>query len=152
MCIFIINAVIQLALLFLLIRMGRMMRRAIKLHKLQAYYRENRFPRYSVRLFTVAYIFKALICIMHAVWACIQLHQMKDDGKPDSAVMKNYLENSYLLLLDEITELLTVLLSIAFFMILARNMRKLRERVAGLQLIKSNMTSSTLSWATSVRS
>ena len=67
----ILSAVSQFFMLFLLWPMSRMFKKALKLQKLTSYFKEKRFPRYSVRTFVISYVARALIIICHGVWAII---------------------------------------------------------------------------------
>ena len=67
----IFSACAQIFMLFLLWPMSRMYKKALKLQKLTSYFKDKKFPRYSVRVFVISYVLRAMIIISHGVWAAI---------------------------------------------------------------------------------
>ena len=68
---FICSAASQFFMLFLLWPMSNMFKKALKLQKLTSYFKNNKFPRYSVRIFVISYVLRSVVIACYGVWAII---------------------------------------------------------------------------------
>ena len=69
----IIGAILQVAFLLLLWPMSRMFKKAIHMQKLEDYFRKEKLPRYSIRIFIICYVMRAMLKLVHGGWAIWEL-------------------------------------------------------------------------------
>ena len=140
--IIIISGAVQVGLLIMLFPMYKKYKRALKLQKLGDYFKNNAFPRNSVRLFAIFYIFRSFTQIAHGVWAVFQYLEFHAGTTTSDTIMARYSDNEIFLLVDEVVNLCTVVLMFVFYGLFARNMRRVRENIAEMDLAKSKRSQS----------
>ena len=133
---YVISAVMQIAILVALYPLNRLFKRALKRQHLQAYFKEARFPRYSVRILLITLVVQALMALIHGVWACIELARLYKRDKSVDQELRKFGESTMLMLADEITNYCTMVLIVVFFLLLGRNMRRLKENLEKLTKAK----------------
>ena len=117
----ILSAASQFFMLFLLWPMSRMFNKALKLQKLTSYFKDKKFPRFSVRIFVISYVSRAVIIICHGVWAIIQWYGLSGSKSwTADDIIEKYGENELFLLADELINIFTELFITVFFVLLHR--------------------------------
>ena len=53
--------------------MSRMFKKAVHMQKLDDYFRKEKLPRYSIRIFFICYVVRAMLKLVHGGWALWEL-------------------------------------------------------------------------------
>ena len=123
----IIGACIQIVFLILLWPMSKMFKKAIHMQKLEDWFKNERLPKNSIKIFLFCYVMRALLKIVHGGWAVNQYIKLVNNSQTSSDVIEHYSTNELFLSADEAINVFTILMIIVFFLLLSRNRRRVRD-------------------------
>lgn len=121
------SGVFQFILLAGLWPLACLFNKAIKMQKLQRYFKEKK--TWTIRIFVFAYIARSIVIIVHGLWAITQLIELNDGYITYDQVIQSFQENELFLLADECVNLFTELMVSVFFLMLARNMQRVKTKI-----------------------
>ena len=109
-----------------------MFKKAIRMQKLTEYFKNERLPRNSIIVFVFCYVMRSLLQIVHGGWAIKQYKDFINNVQTSAEVMQQYATNELFLAIEECINVFTILMIVVFFLLLARNRRRLRENLRRL--------------------
>ena len=59
--------------------MSRMFKKAVHMQKLDDYFRKEKLPRNSIRIFVICYVLRALLKLVHGGWAIWELINVNEN-------------------------------------------------------------------------
>ena len=128
----ILSGMVQVILLIVLPFIYKKFKKALRLHKLQNYFKENRFPRYSVMIFFLIYVARACLWLSYAIWACYTFSMFHHDKRTFDDIKSSFFISEEFLFIDEVLNISTVVLCFIFFYLLSKSRARIR---AGITVI-----------------